>query len=322
MNLAPYVRILGRGPGRSRALTQDEAHAAMQIILQGKANPQAVGALLMLLRMKGETGPEIAGFVSAARENLGPAIVTPALDWPCYAAGRTRGLPWFLLAAKLVASAGHSVLLHGWNSHQADHASVRACLPLAGIAVCENIGAVATALEAENIAYLPLENFAPALLELLRLRDVLGLRSCINTVLRVLNPLRADAAVQGVFHPPYRELQQDAGVLLGQGALTIIKGGGGEFERHPGKDIDAYGLRGGAAWDHRFTPLLSDTRRMGDGPKDSALLQGLWSGAWADDFTTQVVIGTAALALDTLGISDSARVAESLWVERDMSALG
>ena len=82
--------------------------------------------MLMLLRMKGETADEIAGFVCAARASLpdwtGPR---PALDWPSYAAGRTRGLPWFLLSARLVAQAGFPVLLHGWNSDQSAGAAVR-----------------------------------------------------------------------------------------------------------------------------------------------------------------------------------------------------
>ncbi|MEM7632299.1 MAG: glycosyl transferase family 3, partial [Pseudomonadota bacterium] len=49
------MRTLGRGPGRSRSLTQDEAFDAMTHMLRNDAAPQAVGALLMLLRMKGET---------------------------------------------------------------------------------------------------------------------------------------------------------------------------------------------------------------------------------------------------------------------------
>ena len=65
MTLAEHVRTLGRGPGRSRSLTQDEAADAMRLMLQGDAAPEAVGALLMLLRMKGETAEEIAGFARA-----------------------------------------------------------------------------------------------------------------------------------------------------------------------------------------------------------------------------------------------------------------
>src|SRR6056297_967966 len=127
--LAPYVRILGRGPGRARALTETEAEEALGLILTGQAGPEAVGALLMLMRYRGESAAEIAGFTRALRATLPEwQGARPAIDWPFYAAGRSRGLPWFLLAARLVARAGLPVLLHGWNSHQSGAADVRASL--------------------------------------------------------------------------------------------------------------------------------------------------------------------------------------------------
>ena len=135
MSLTPFVQILARGQGRARSLDLDEAEAAMAIMLGATAEPEALGAILMLLRMKGEVAPEIAGFARAARASLGGwKDLAPALDWPSYAAGRTRGLPWFLLSARLVAAAGHPVLLHGWNSHQDPITSVRAALPALAIA--------------------------------------------------------------------------------------------------------------------------------------------------------------------------------------------
>lgn len=314
-DLAPFVRILGRGPGRSRSMTQDEAAEAMRLILAGRAAPEAVGALLMLLRMKGETPDEIAGFVEAARASL-PPLPKVALDWPSYAAGRTRGLPWFLLAARLVAGAGHPVLIHGWNSHQQSHASVRDALLRVGIPVVRTADEAEAALSGNKIAYMPLEDMSPKLHELLALRDVLGLRSCVNTVLRVLNPALAPASVQGVFHPPYLTLQAEAGARLGQTQLSVIKGGGGEFERHPSKDIHVFGLRGGAAWEGNFTSHIDEVRRLGDGPDDPTLLTALWDGTWTDDFAETIVTGTAALALDTLGVANPEATAKDLWAAR------
>ncbi|MBY6153873.1 glycosyl transferase family protein [Vannielia litorea] len=315
MSLAPYVRILGRGPGRSRSLTQEEAREAMALILSGEAAPEAVGALLMLMRFRGETAGEVAGFVEAARATL-PTWpgAAPALDWPSYAAGRTRGLPWFLLSARLVAQAGAPVLLHGWNSHQKAAASVRAALPAAGTAQAGSMEEAAELIARDGIAYLPLEAFAPRMLELLRLRDVLGLRSAINTVLRVLNPSVAPAAVQGVFHPPYRELQADACDLLGQPAMTVLKGGGGEFERHPSKDIALYGTRGGTRWEASAPALEDDHRRLADESPDPADLARLWSGELTDPFATAIVLGTAELALETCGLAPS--LAQEAWAAR------
>ncbi len=322
MNFSSYVRTLGRGPGRSRALTQEEAQDAMRQILAGTPAPEAVGALLMLLRYRGESAAEIAGFVEAVRADHAPwSGVRPALDWPTYAAGRTRGVAWFLLAARLVAGAGYPVLLHGWNSHQNPLASVRAALPAAAIPEASSIEQASTLLQSHNIAYLPLELFAPKVLELLKLRDVLGLRSAMNTVCRMLNPGLAPASVQGVFHPSYRELQADAGALLGQSALSVIKGGGGEFERHPSKEIAVFGLRQGAPWQDQGQPLSGEARRLGDGDYQVADLDRLWSGDLQDEFALAVVTGTAALALHSLGAADSVsaagELANTLWGDRN-----
>lgn len=318
MSLAPYVRILGRGQGRARSMEFDEARDAMRLMLSDDAEPEAVGAILMLLRMKGETSDEIAGLTAGARDALGDwPGAPPALDWPTYAAGRTRGLPWFLLAARLVADAGVPVLLHGWNSHQAPLASVRGALSTLGIARTDDPAEASRRLATDGICYLPLEGFAPGLFRLLRLRDTFGLRSCVNTVLRMLNPGRAEAAVQGVFHPPYREIQRDAAARLGLDRLTVLKGGGGEFEHHPAKDIQLFGLRDGAAWEGRTGTLAEGHRRLGEASTDPAALAALWDGTAEDDFALAIVIGTAALALETAGVTENGEaMARALWRDR------
>ncbi|MEO1779720.1 MAG: glycosyl transferase family protein [Pseudomonadota bacterium] len=303
MTLADHVRTLGRGPGRSRSLTQDEAFDAMTHMLRDDAAPQAVGALLMLLRIKGETAEEIAGFAAAAQAGM-PTLPAVELDWPSYAAGRTRGAPWFLLSARLAAQAGHRVLLHGWNGTDP---KVRAGLERTGISIAQTPDAAARLLDRDRIAYLPLEHVHPALYRLLNLRAVLGLRSCVNTVCRMLNPGAAHASVQGVFHPSYRLLQADAAGLLGWRALTVIKGGGGEFERHPAKDVAAFGLRDGAPWEASIPAISQETRRLAAGSAEA------WDPSAPNDFETDVIIGTAALALDTLGVPDSANAAQHLW---------
>ena len=53
---ARFVRILGRGKTLTRSLTAEEAEEAMGMILAGEARPEQIGAFLMLLRVKEETG--------------------------------------------------------------------------------------------------------------------------------------------------------------------------------------------------------------------------------------------------------------------------
>ena len=321
MSLAPFIHAMGRGPSRARSLTREEAGAAMRLILAGEAAPEAVGALLMLMRYRGETAGEIAGFVDAMRDRLAPwAALRPALDWPSYAAGRSRGLPWFLLAAKLVADAGYPVLLHGWNSHQTALADVRGALDLLEIPVVEAPGPAREALDSGRIAYAPLEVLDPEILRLLRLRDVLGLRSAVNTACRMMDPGGASASVQGVFHPSYRNLQQDAAGLLGRTDMIVLKGGGGEFERHPGKSVALYGLKAARPFEVTAPPRLSVTRRLADQSAEPGDLAAVWERRLADPFAEEVVTGTAAAALLALGAHETIEAAEHaaarLWAAR------
>ena len=77
---AQYVATLGRGPGRSRALSRDEARDAFALVLQGAPDPMQVGAFLMLLRYRGEDPAEMAPTRSPVSSR--PRAIMPGLDVP------------------------------------------------------------------------------------------------------------------------------------------------------------------------------------------------------------------------------------------------
>jgi anthranilate phosphoribosyltransferase len=202
----------------------------------------------------------------------------------------------------MVAQSGKRVMLHGWNGSDP---TVRNGLETLGIPIAHTPAEAEAALNAGNIVYMPLEDLCPPLMHLLSLRAVLGLRSCVNTVCRMLNPAGAAASVQGVFHPSYRLLQADAAQRLGWRSLTVIKGGGGEFERHPAKAIETFGLRDGALWQDTEAPRLQETRRLADSAGHINSLKVALSPAALPRFESEVILGTARLAMDTLGCAES-----------------
>lgn len=236
---ATYVATLGRGPGRSRALTRTEAADAMRLLLAREVDPIQVGAFLMLLRYRGEDAEEICGLVDAARETMRWPGLAVALDWPSYGAGRSRGAPWFLLAALALGQAGFPVLMHGTNDFSGGM-TVAQALPLLGLAPATHAGTAARDLSAHGFAYVPVAVLNPIFAELLGLRRLLGLRSPMNTVARLLNPGDAAAGVDGVFHPPYIETHLAAAERMGRQRLLVLKGGGGEAERNPAKPVTAH----------------------------------------------------------------------------------
>jgi len=68
------------------------------------------------------------------------------------------------------------------------------------------------------------------------MRHLLGLRSPVNTLSRLINPLGATASLQSIFHPAYARLHQEADRLLSQPRAPVFKGDSGEVEIKPQAD--------------------------------------------------------------------------------------
>lgn len=312
--LSSYVRTLARGPGRSRNLTEEEAYEAMSLILKGDAPPEAIGALLMLMRFRGENADEMKGFIRATHAVL-PAwmqAIEVDIDWPSYAAGRSRGVPYFLLSALLLAKNGIRVFMHGFNSHHMTRkSSTEAALEALEIAPATDQAEVEESLSRFNFAYMPLRDLCPAHFELINLRDVLGLRSPVNTLLRGLNPLHAKASLIGVFHPPYIPLQSQTALKLLNGNALIFKGGGGEAERTPLKPVKMT-LTSAKGVSEFTAPALLDKACFDTKPEEPnpAALKALWQGEINDEKAEATIIGTAAAALYSLEITKTIADAE------------
>jgi anthranilate phosphoribosyltransferase len=307
---ATYVATLGRGPGRSRALTRAEAADAMRLLLDGAPDPVQVGAFLMLLRYRGEDAAEIAGLVDGARARMCWRGLPVALDWPSYGAGRTRGAPWFLLAALALGQAGWPVLMHGSNEFSGGM-TVPAALGRLGLAPAGDAVGAAVALGARGFAYVGVDRLSAEFAALLGLRRLLGLRSPMNTVARLLNPGDAAAGVDGVFHPPYIDVHLSAAALLDRQRLLVLKGGGGEAERNPAKDVEAHLFTAERGRDMRALAML--TRAVPADPEPD--IAAIWQGTARDAAIEARVVGTIALGLLALGAGEDAE-AQTLWDNR------
>jgi anthranilate phosphoribosyltransferase len=316
---ADFIRIIGRGPTLSRSLTQDEARDAMAMILAGDVAPEQLGAMMIVLRYRKETPEELAGFVEASRGVMAPIPrVGAMLDWPSYA-DRHKQLPYFVLAARLLADSGIRILMHGIAGE--GPATTPQALAAIGIEASADPDAAAQRLEADNIAYLPLERFCPQLLRLFALRPVLGLRSPANTFARMLNPFGARHQMQGVFHPNYLATHQAAAQRLGQPFLAAFKGGGGEVQRNPEKPCRVVALDDGVPGEGDWPALVPNAHYpWRDEPQDPARLCDLWTGAWEAAAPIAAVVGTAAIALRLLGeaktVEDADAAAQALWAGR------
>jgi anthranilate phosphoribosyltransferase len=321
IRFAGFVTTLGRGPGRSRALTREEADTALGMVLRGEADPHQVGAFLMLLRFRGEDAEEITGMVQAARAHaaLDWYDLGVDLDWPSYGAGRTRGAPWFLLSAMALARSGFTVLMHGCNDFSSG-ITVEDGLAAIGLTSATDLTSAVAALRTNRFAYLPLRIMVPALERLLDLRRLFGLRSPVNTVARLLNPADAPFGVDGVFHPPYINVHLGVAERMDRGRLLVLKGGGGEAERVPLKATTA------VVWDSetgRQELTLPPEEGLQPHPPAAdtpAMFKAVWTGEIAPETPLATIHATTALALlameRTLEPAQAMADAAAIWAQR------
>jgi anthranilate phosphoribosyltransferase len=322
---APFVRILGKGKSGSRSLSRTEARQAFGMIMAGRAEPVQLGAFLMLLRVKEETGEELAGFVEACRAAMSPppAGLQADLDWSCYA-GKKHQHPWFILSVLLLTQAGYRVFMHGAAGHTPGRLYTEDALGQLGLPVASTWSEVKGQLDSDKFSYLPLHRFCQPLHDLIQLRPLLGLRSPVNTLTRMLNPLRAPGSIQSIFHPAYAALHQAADRALGQPRALVFKGDSGEVEIKPQADTRLHLLDGQQAHELMMPRTLAERAAPVEQPR-VAPLSALWSGQCEDQYAREAVLATTAAALmllrPGLDLPAARRQAELLWRERDTTRL-
>lgn len=317
---AEFIKILGKGKKGSRPLTQDEAYRAMKMIMAGDVEAIQLGAFLMLMRVKEETTEELTGFVLAVREFFKPpeAAIKVDLDWSSYA-GKRRHLPWFILSTLLLAENGIKIFMHGAGGHTEGRIYTEEVLKALGIQPATSFAEAAQQIEQHNFSYLPLQYFCPQLYKMIELRSLMGLRSPVHTLVRLLNPLNASHAIQGIFHPSYRAVHQQAALLLGQQNMAVLKGEGGETERNPDMECLVQSVTNGQLLDEQW-PALFTHRHLKAENMEPQLLLTHWQGKTEDEFATATIIGTAAIALKLLGKVQTQQQAQQLatdyWLNR------
>ena len=322
---ASFIRILGKGKAGTRALSQSEARQAFGMILDAAAEPLQIGAFLMLLRVKEETPDELAGFIQACRAKMRtpPKNLRADLDWSSYA-GKRHQHPWFILSLLLLAEAGHRVFIHGSAGHTPGRLYTEDAMRQLGLPIASNWTEVGQQLDARNLSYLSLEHFCPSLEELMQLRPLLGLRSPVNTLSRMLNPLNASASLQSIFHPAYARLHQEADRILDQPSSLVFKGDSGEVEVKPQADTRLYLLH-----DQQVQEMLlprSIAKRIETvATPDVECIKALWHGRADDHYGLNATLATTAAALLVLcpetDLNSAQLQAAELWKNRDAARL-
>lgn len=205
-----------------KALSREEARAAMDVIMTGQATGAQFGALVAALRMRGETDEEIAGFAEVMRDK---ALRVPLPEGyqvvDCCGTGGDKSNSFNIsTAAAIVAAASGAKLAKHGNRSATSKCGSADVLEGLGVRIEATPEQVARCIQEVGIGFMYAPSFHPAMKYAGPPRREIGIRTVFNILGPLTNPARAQAQLIGV---PDRALVEQLGrVLLLMGTRHAI----------------------------------------------------------------------------------------------------
>ncbi len=182
-------------------LSRADARATMGAVMDGEATPAQLAALLVALRMRGETVEELTGFAEAMRDRVLRVDAPPGTIDTCGTGGDRSGTFNISTAAALVAAAaGVPVAKHGNRAVTSSSGSADV-LEALGVRTDHGPASAAAALRTLGFAFLFAPGFHPAMRHAGPTRREIGVRTAFNLLGPLTNPAGARRQLVGVGDP-------------------------------------------------------------------------------------------------------------------------
>jgi len=217
----PYLAKIARG----QRLTEEEAGAAMAIIMDGEATPAQIGALLVGLAVRGETEDEIVGFARTMRARAVPLTSKGAVD-TCGTGGDGAGtFNISTVASLVVAACGVPVAKHGNRSASGSCGSADV-LEALEVKIDAPVAVVQRCLDEVGWAFLFAPGFHASTRHAVGPRKELGIRTAFNLLGPLTNPAVPSAQIVGVPRPELTEFMAGCLRRLGVARAWVVHGSG------------------------------------------------------------------------------------------------
>jgi len=210
-------------------LSFEEAQALMNEITSGAATNAQIAAVLVGLRMKGETADEIAGLASVMKEKsirINPKIEGRIVDTCGTGGTKLKTFNISTIVAFVVAGADIPVAKHGNRSFTSICGSADV-LEALGVNISLKPEQVEKVIEEVGIGFLFAPLFHPSMKYALEPRKEMGIRTIFNVLGPLTNPANAKAQVLGVFSEELVPKMANALKLLGTEKALVVYGEGG-----------------------------------------------------------------------------------------------
>ncbi len=243
-------------------LSEAEAAAAMNAIMDGIATPAQVSCFITALRMRGETVEEITGFVRVMREKslAVSSSRTPLVDTCGTGGDKLKTFNISTAAAFVVAGAGVAVAKHGNRaaSGKCGSADVLEALQVEFALTAADAG---DCIDECGIGFLFAPALHPAMKHAVGPRKEIGIRTVFNILGPMTNPAGASYQVVGVFSPALCEPMARVLGNLGTERAMVVHGLDGIDECSTFCDTLVAELRDGEVTMKTLTPADFGTER-------------------------------------------------------------
>jgi anthranilate phosphoribosyltransferase len=309
---------------RGEELDTASMERAMEAVFSGQASSAQIAALLVALRIKGETAGELAAAARIMRRHCTRVEVNGngALLDTCGTGGDGAGtFNISTLAAIVAAACGVPVAKHG-NRAASSKAGSADLLEALGVAIDLPAARVAECVKNVGIGFMFARTYHPAMRHAAPVRSELGLRTLFNLLGPLTNPAGATHQLLGVYDRNRVEQMAQVLALLGSKRAWVVHGLDGLDEISLCAPTLVAELDAGRVSTREITPkdfgvdaVNADALKGGDAQKNAAIARSILSGAkgpWRD-----AVVINAAAALCVVGAAASplegaARAAQAL----------
>ncbi|MBC8089708.1 MAG: anthranilate phosphoribosyltransferase, partial [Phycisphaerae bacterium] len=287
----------------NESLDGDTITAAFTQIMRGEGTPAQVAALLMALRVKGETSIEVAGAARAMRAamNVLPAASPESLVDTCGTGGGS--ITTFNIstaAALLAAGAGVRIAKHGNRSFSSRSGSADV-LEALGVAIEVTPEVMLRTLNETGIVFMFAPLMHPAMRHVGPVRRELTIGTVMNIVGPLANPARAGRQVVGVAEKGRLPLIAGALAELGTAHALVVHGEPGLDEISPLGATTVIEVRDGTTTSWEIDPALagegavSPADLAGGGPEENAaVIEAVLGGGGLPGARAAVLLNAAA----------------------------
>jgi anthranilate phosphoribosyltransferase len=150
-----------------------------------------------------------------------------------------------------------------------------------------------------------LADINPKLKHLIDLRSLFGLRTCANTLARMLNPTNSHTSLHGVYHREFDERHIQVANLVNDKNVGCFRGEGGEVEVKADREFSLHLTDENAQNKIIEFPQLFTGRQYKADMENISLLKSVWQNTHKNDYADAAVIGTLAVMISVMEGSKS-----------------